>query len=84
MEESPTVITITPMKSKYKWNTSMISDGRNFGCFPTTIKRRGTDTLMTKDILNKRSVDDANRRSRTDLGVNTEKILIGMLEEISF
>jgi hypothetical protein len=62
----------------------MISDGRDFGCFSTTIKRRRTDTLTTKDILNKGSVDDTNRRPRTDLGVNTKEIFIGMLKEIGF
>ena len=84
MEESPTVIPITPMKSKNKGNTSRISDSRDFCCFPTTIKGRRTDTLTSKDILNKGSVDDTNRRPRTDLGVNTKEILIGMLKEVGF
>jgi hypothetical protein len=84
MEEGPTIIAIAPMKSEHKRNTPMIGDGGDFGCIPSSIERRRTNTITTKDVLNEGGVDDTSRRTRTYLKVNTNKIIVGMLEKMMF
>jgi len=70
------------MKGKYKRDASMVCDGRYFSSVSTTIKRRRTDTLTTKNIFNKRGVDNTSRRTRSNLKINTNKIKISVLKKM--
>jgi hypothetical protein len=84
MEEGSAVITISLVESEGKRYTGMISYSGDFSCIPTTIKRRRTDALTPKNIFNKRGVNETDGRTWTYFDVNTEKIVVSMLEKMMF
>jgi hypothetical protein len=72
------------MKSKYQGYAGMVCYSRDLGGIPTTIKRGGTDTLTTKNILNKGSIYNTGIRTGSHLQVNTEEVIVSVLEEVVF
>ena len=84
MEKRPAVIPIALVESKHKRNTSGVSNRRDLSSVPPTIKGRRTNTLTTKDIFHKRGVHDPNIGTGACLDIDTEEIVIGVLEEVVF
>lgn len=84
MEEGPTIITIALVEGKDEGYASGVGDGRHLGCVPTTIKRRRTDTLASKHVLDKGGINNKGRRPGSDLAINTKEVVIGVLKEVMF